>query len=41
MPIINQQNGKNYGTIPKTMELQLTMEETMVLWKMYGTTVNY
>ena len=24
---------KNYGTIPKTMELCLTMEKTMVLWK--------
>ena len=25
--------GKNYGTIPKTMELWFTMEKTMVLWK--------
>ena len=25
--------GKNYGTIPKNMELWFTMEKTMVLWK--------
>ena len=31
----------NYGTIPKTMELWFTMEKTMVLWKKYGTIVNF
>ena len=25
--------GNNCGTIPKTMELQFTMEKTMVQWK--------
>ena len=34
-------NGKNYVTIPKTMELWYTMEKTMVLWKNYGITVSY
>ena len=36
--------GKNYGTIPKTMELWLTMEKTMVLWEknyMYSSIVYY
>ena len=34
--------GKNYGTIPKTMELWFTMEKKLLYYgKNYGTIVNY
>ena len=33
--------GKNYGTIPKTMELLFTMEKLWYYGKNYGTIVNY